>query len=109
MNNNMNVTLPLKINKTSLYHFNKTPGSPIKIDHNLSQNNVMSHIQKVLHSSKKPKLIIITCKNHLLNNLNNNRSVIMPLRKCTNSPLKAHNNHNMKDNLINSNPKESSS
>lgn len=109
MNNNMNVTLPLKINKTSLYHFNKTLGSPIKIDHNLSQKNVMSHIQKVLHSSKKPKLIIITCKNHLHNNPNNNKSVIMPLRKCTNSPLKAQNNHNMKDNLIDSNPKESSS
>lgn len=98
---------------TPLFLSNKIPDSHIKIDPDSSLNNLAFLTPKALSLSKKVTSITIIYKSHL-HNLNSGKSVIMHSKKCTNSPLKVHNNKKIKlkkikDSHNNTNDKEFSS
>lgn len=80
---------------TPLFLSNKIPDSHIKIDPDSSLNNLAFLTPKALSLSKKVTSITIIYKSHL-HNLNSGKSVIMHSKKCTNSPLKVHNNKKTK-------------
>ena len=87
----MNVTLPPITKVITLFLSNKILDSHIKIDPGYLLNNDMYLKLKVLCIKIKVISIVTIFRSHLLNTLNNSKSLIMPLKKCINSLLKVHN------------------
>ena len=94
----MNATLTPTKKVTNLFLSNLILDSLTKIDPGYSLNKDIFLKLKALCIKIKVISIVTIYKSHLLNNLNNSRSLTMHLKKCINLQQKVHNNQKIKDN-----------